>query len=69
MQSPGVFSQPVLQCQSQVQLQGSVPPTSYHSMPGTVLAHTSSDQGAPPSYEEAIDPNGKLYWSVLIINP
>ncbi|XP_069703193.1 transmembrane protein 272-like isoform X2 [Periplaneta americana] len=57
LQSPGAVSQPILQCQSQVQSQGSTPPPSYHNIPGTVLAHISSDRGAPPSYEEAIDPN------------
>jgi hypothetical protein len=25
-----------------------------------VIAHTSSDRGAPPSYDEAIDPHGSL---------
>jgi hypothetical protein len=33
-----------------------------------VVAHTSSDRGAPPSYDEAIDSHGSLYWSLLMIN-
>ncbi|XP_023723027.1 transmembrane protein 272 isoform X2 [Cryptotermes secundus] len=57
LQSPGVASDPILQCQSEPQSQGSMPPPSYHSVPGTVVAHTSSDRGAPPSYDEAIDPH------------
>jgi len=54
-----VASQPVLQYQLQVQ--GSVPTPSYHSIPGTMLSHVSSDQAAPPTYEEAIDPQGRLF--------
>ncbi|KAJ9576261.1 hypothetical protein L9F63_006860, partial [Diploptera punctata] len=54
LQSPGAVSQPILQCESQA----STPPPSYHNIPGTVLTHiSSSDRGAPPSYDEAIDPN------------
>lgn len=56
-QSPGVASEPILQCQSEPQSQGRIPPPSYHSVPGTVVAHTSSERGAPPSYDEAIDPH------------
>jgi hypothetical protein len=33
-----------------------------------VGAHTSAERGAPPSYDEAIDPHGSLYWSLLMIN-
>jgi len=60
-----VASQPVLQYQLQVQ--GSVPPPSYHSIPGTMLAHVSSDQAAPPTYEEAIDPHGRLFLTLCVI--
>jgi hypothetical protein len=63
LQSPGVASEPILQCQSEPQSQGSIPPPSYHSVPDT-----SSERGAPPSYDEAIDPQGSLYWSLLMIN-
>jgi hypothetical protein len=49
IQSPGVASEIILQCQSEPQSQGSVPVT--------VVAHTSSDRGAPPSYDEATDPH------------
>jgi hypothetical protein len=68
LQSPGVASQPILQCQSEPQSQGSIPPPSYHSVPGTVVAHTSAERGAPPSYDEAIDPHGSLCWSLLMFN-
>ena len=36
------------------------PPPSYHDIPGTVPAHQGASRGPPPSYEEAVDPNGKL---------
>ena len=35
------------------------PPPSYHDIPGTVPAHQGVSRGPPPSYEEAVDPNGK----------
>ena len=35
------------------------PPPSYHEIPGTVPAHQGVSRGPPPSYEEAVDPNGK----------
>jgi hypothetical protein len=59
LQSAAVASQPVLQYQLQVQ--GSIPPPSYQSIPGTMPAHVSSDQAAPPSYEEASDANGTFF--------
>jgi hypothetical protein len=34
------------------------PPPSYHDIPGTVPAHQGASRGPPPSYEEAVDPNG-----------
>ena len=34
------------------------PPPSYHDIPGTVPAHQGVSRGPPPSYEEAVDPNG-----------
>ena len=36
------------------------PPPSYHDIPGTVPAHQGVSRGPPPSYEEAVDPNGEL---------
>ena len=35
------------------------PPPSYHDIPGTVPAHQGVSRGPPPSYEEAVDPNGR----------
>ncbi len=35
------------------------PPPSYHDIPGTVPAHQGVSRGPPPSYEDAVDPNGK----------
>jgi len=35
------------------------PPPSYHDIPGTVPAHQGVSRGPPPSYEEAVDPNGE----------
>jgi len=60
-----VASQPVLQYHHQVQ--GSIPPPSYHSIPDTMPAHVSSDQAAPPTYEEAIDPHGRLFLTLCVI--
>lgn len=54
-QSPATSSQPILGCQSS-ESQSSVPPP-YHSFPGSVLSHVTSENSAPPSYEEAVDPN------------
>ena len=35
------------------------PPPSYHDIPGTVPAHRGVSRGPPPSYEDAVDPNGE----------
>jgi hypothetical protein len=35
------------------------PPPSYHDIPGTVPAHQGVSRGPPPSYEDAVDPNGE----------
>ncbi|KAK7863897.1 hypothetical protein R5R35_007227 [Gryllus longicercus] len=56
-QSPGAVSQPILQYRSEIQSQTNSPPPSYHNIPGNALTHVTSERGAPPSYEEAIDPN------------
>ena len=40
------------------------PPPSYHDIPGTVPAHQGVSRGPPPSYEEAVDPNGELLLAI-----
>ena len=37
------------------------PPPSYHEIPGTVPAHQGVSRGPPPSYDEAVDPNGTFF--------
>lgn len=36
------------------------PPPSYHDIPGTVPAHQGVSRGPPPTYEDAVDPNGDI---------
>lgn len=38
------------------------PPPLYHEHGGTVLPSGSVEAGAPPTYEEAINPNGMVYY-------
>jgi len=44
------------------------PPPSYHNI-NLPLGHPSTltnERGAPPSYEEAIDPNGMLFYTFVV---
>ena len=41
------------------------PPPSYHDIPGTVPAHQGVSRGPPPSYEEAVDPNGLCFFKIM----
>lgn len=47
---------------SQITPTSCTPPPAYHNinLPLEHLAISASDRGAPPSYEEAIDPNGNI---------